>query len=400
MTATTTAPDRSSANQPASGKPANGSAKRKKILLIIGSIFIAAAIVAGLYWILIARYVEETEDAYVQGNVVQVTPQIAGSVNRIYAEDTDIVKAGQPLVGFDPADMDLALKQAEAQLAQTVREVRTLYAAQAQSGANLRLREAELKRARDDLMRRQGLAGSGAVSGEEIRHAELAVSIAQAAAAVAKEQLVSGRALTEGTSIAQHPNVRRAAARVEEALLARSRATLYAPVAGQIAKRNVQIGQRVNPGAPLMAIVPLDRLWVEANFKESQLHHIRIGQPVTLTADLYGSKIKYDGKITGLAAGTGSAFALLPAQNATGNWIKVVQRVPVRIELNAEQLVRHPLRIGLSIQANVDLHQQDGALPRNRMASSSSAAAYQAAIAPADADIKTRIDAIIAANLK
>ena len=391
------------ANGPAAAPPAqapSGSPKRKKILLIIGLAFLLAAIAYGAYWLLFARFVEETDDAYVQGNVVQITPQIAGTVSKILADDTDVVKAGQPLVMLDTADADVALAQAEAQLAQTVREVRTLYASQAQAGANLSQRRAELARAQDDLKRRKSLAGSGAVSGEELRHAELAVQAAQAAVTAAQEQLASGRALTEGTTVEQHPNVQRAAARVQEAMLNQQRSTIYAPVGGQVAKRNVQIGQRINPGAPLMAIVPLDQLWVDANFKESQLRAMRIGQPVTLTADLYGGKIKYDGKVVGLAAGTGSAFALLPAQNATGNWIKVVQRVPVRIAIDRKQLADHPLRIGLSVQAEVDLHDQDGQGIGNKMANAKSSTSYTAAPNPVARQVKSRIDAIIAANLK
>ncbi|NEX59896.1 HlyD family secretion protein [Noviherbaspirillum galbum] len=377
--------------------PSSGTPKRKKIMLTIASVFAVAAIGYGAYWALVSRFIEDTDNAYVQGNVVQVTPQIAGTVSKLYADDTQVVKAGQPLVSFDTADAEVGLAQAEAQLAQTVREVRTLFASQAQSGANLSMRDAELARAKDDLARRRALAGSGAVSSEEIRHAESAVNQAQAAVNAAKEQLSSGRALTEGTTVANHPNVQRAAARVQEAMLAQQRSILYAPVSGEIAKRSVQVGQRVNPGAPLMAIVPLDRLWVDANFKESQLREMRVGQPVTLTADVYGGKVKYDGKVVGLGAGTGSAFALLPAQNATGNWIKVVQRVPVRISLDPKQLAEHPLRIGLSMHAEVDLHDQGGAPLGNAV---TVATQQESTAGPADNKAKERIDAIIAANLK
>jgi membrane fusion protein (multidrug efflux system) len=373
-------------------------------MLTIASIFLVIGIGYGLYWLLVARFYEETDNAYVQGNVVQVTSQVAGIITKIMADDTDVVKGGQPLVSLDTADADVALAQAEAQLAQTVREVRTLYASQAQASATVRLREAELARAEDDLHRRKALAGSGAVSGEEIRHAELAVNAAQAAVAAAKEQLVSGRALTEGTTVAKHPTVQRAAARVQEVMLAQARSTLYAPVGGEVAKRNAQVGQRITPGAPLMAIVPLDQLWVDANLKEAQLRHVRIGQPVTLTADLYGSKVEYQGKVAGLGAGTGSAFALLPAQNATGNWIKVVQRVPVRIALDAKQLQEHPLRIGLSMNVEIDVHDQSGenvgghgaqaAAPDNILRASSSF------ISSIDSKAKALTDAIIAANLK
>lgn len=395
MSASSNAP----AGTPQANQPA-ASSKRKKILLTIALVFLLAAAGYGIYWFLFARFVEATDDAYVQGNVVQVTPQVVGTVTKIFVDDTNIVKAGQPLVMLDPADADAQLAQAEAQLAQTVREVRTLYASQAQASANVAQRSAELAKAQDDLKRRKSLAGSGAVSGEEIRHAELAVQAARAALAAAREQLASGRALTEGTSVEQHPNVKRAAARVQEAMLAKERTTIYAPVGGQVAKRNVQLGQRLSPGAPLMAIVPLDQLWVEANFKESQLRAMRVGQPVTLTTDLYGGKVKYDGKVVGLSAGTGSAFALLPAQNATGNWIKVVQRVPVRIAIDPRQLAAHPLRIGLSVQADVDLHDQSGQGIGNRPAGAAPPAPYVAAADPSERQARARIEAIIAANMK
>lgn len=374
--------------------------KRKKIMLTIGAIFGVAAIAYGAYWAMVSRYIEDTDNAYVQGNVVQITPQIASTVTKIYADDTAVVKAGQPLIALDTADADVALAQAEAQLAQTVREVRTLYASQAQASANVAVREAELARVKDDLARRKALAGSGAVSAEEIRHAESAVAAAEAALAAAKEQLASGRALTEGTSVAQHPNVQRAAARVQEAMLAQSRTILFAPVGGEVAKRSVQVGQRVNPGSPVMAIVPLDQFWVDANFKESQLRDMRVGQKVTLTADVYGGKVKYDGKVIGMAAGTGSAFALLPAQNATGNWIKVVQRVPVRIALEPKQLTEHPLRIGLSMHAEVDLHDQSGARLGNNTSADNVMTSYAPAANPLEAKAKARIAEIIAANLK
>ena len=399
---TTTTPALAPVAPPGGTAPKNpsGSPKRKKILLTIASIFLIGGIAYGLYWDLVSRYIEETDDAYVQGNVVQITPQVAGTVTKIFADDTDVVKAGQPLISLDTADADVALAQAEAQLAQTVREVRTLYASQAQSNANVALRQAELAKAQDDMARRKALAGSGAVSGEEIRHAELAVIAAQAGVSAAREQLSSTKALTDGTTVAQHPNVLRASARVQEAMLAQSRAIVYAPVGGQVAKRNAQVGQRINPGAPVMAIVPLDQLWVDANFKVPQLRDIRMGQPVKLITDLYGSKVKYDGKIVGMGAGTGSAFALLPAQNATGNWIKVVQRVPVRIALDPKQLIANPLRIGLSMHVEVDLHQQQGKSADDRTEVAKTATSYTAAANVIDARLKARIDSIITANLK
>ncbi|EGJ10241.1 MULTISPECIES: HlyD family efflux transporter periplasmic adaptor subunit [Rubrivivax] len=353
---------------------ADPGAKRKPALLAATGITLAAAILYGGWWLLTQRHHESTDNAYVQGQVVQITPQVAGTVLAVLADDTDLVKAGQPLVQLDPADARLALARAEAQLAQTVREVRTVYANDATYAANVRLREAEVaraeaeaRRAADDLERRRPLLASGAVGGEEIKHAETtlasansALAAARSALAAAQEQATANRALTEGTTPEQHPNVERAAAAVREAWLALQRTELPAPITGQVARRSVQVGQRVAPGTALMSVVPLEQVWVEANFKEGQLRDMRIGQPVKLSADLYGSRVEYEGRVAGVGAGTGAAFALLPAQNATGNWIKVVQRVPVRIELDARQLSEHPLRVGLSMEASVDTADTNG----------------------------------------
>ena len=341
--------------------------------LVIGAMLFLGAVWA-LYWFLVLRGHESTDNAYVQAPVVQITPQLAGTVIEVLADDTDIVKAGQPLVRLDPADAQLALARAEAHLGQTVREVSTLYANNAALTASVSLRvsdearlQIELGRARDDLARRAPLVASGAVGIEDLKHAEAAVesargalAVARAALQVAREQASSNLALTQGTTVAAHPNVERAATAYREAWLAVQRCEIPAPLSGQIARRTVQVGQRIAAGAPLMSIVPLEQVWVEANFKEGQLRQMRIGQPVRLHADVYGHKVDFDGKVRGLGAGTGAAFALLPAQNATGNWIKVVQRVPVRIEIDPEQLARHLLRVGLSMQVDVDVSDGDG----------------------------------------
>jgi len=295
-----------------------------------------------------------TEDAYVDGNVVLLTPQVAGSVTRIGADNTDYVKAGQVLVQLNEVDAQLALSRAEAQLARAVRQVRVQFSNAGQFRANLALRAADLARAEADLARRRSLAGSGAVSGEDIHHAEDAVRTARAAVAVAEQQLAGAGALVDQTSIASHPDVAAAAAQLREAYIAAVRTTLRAPVSGLVTKRNVQLGQRVNAGASLMSIVPPEQMWVNANFKESQLRRIRIGQPVELVADVYGKSVRYTGRVIGQEAGTGSAFSLLPAQNASGNWIKVIQRVPVRIALDPKQLAEHPLKLGLSMRVAVD----------------------------------------------
>ncbi|GAA4014500.1 HlyD family efflux transporter periplasmic adaptor subunit [Actimicrobium antarcticum] len=334
-------------------KPASG--KRRVLLLITTVVLVLLLIAYGIWWVIFARHFESTDDAYVAGNVVQVTPQVSGTVIAINADDTELVEAGKPLIVLDAADANVALDQATAQLAQAVREVRTLFVNNGTLNANVTLRNSDLDRARADLARRQELIGSGAVSKEELEHARTALQSAESAVAATREQLASNRVLTDHTSVAQHPSVLRAAGQVQAAYLAASRTTLPAPITGYIAKRSVQVGQRVAAGAPLLSIVPLNRLWVDANFKEVQIASMRIGQPVTLHSDLYGSDVTYHGKVTGLAAGTGAAFALLPTQNASGNWIKVVQRVPVRIMLDPKELEAQPLRIGVSMQVKVDI---------------------------------------------
>lgn len=399
--------------------------KRKKALTAIAAVVVVAGLGLAAYEWLVASHYEETDNAYVQGNLVQITPQIGGTVMAILADDTDRVQAGQPLVQLDPADGRVALEQAEAQLAQTVRQVRTLYANNGALGAQVSLRDADVVRARteivraqsevaranDDLNRRQALSGNGAVSREELHHAqttlasaksalaaaEAGVQSAQAAAAAAREQLASNQSMTEGTSVEQHPSVLAAAAKVREAWLATQRAALPAPVSGYVAKRSVQLGQRVAAGTPLMSVVPLDQLWVDANFKEVQLRNIRLGQPVKLTADVYGKKVEYKGTVQGLGVGTGAAFALLPAQNATGNWIKVVQRVPVRIALDPQQLAANPLRVGLSMDVTVDITHKDGPTLAEapRSAPLAATAVYAADARGADEQVRR----VIAANV-
>ena len=348
-------------------------ARRRGLTIIAVAVAIVAVGWGGWHWAN-GRHVESTDNAYVAGNVVQITPQVGGTVVSIGADDTDYVKAGQLLVKLDPSDARLALQQAEAQLAQTVREVRTLYANNSTLQAQVSLRKADLARAQaeatrlqDDVNRRAPLIASGAVGKEEFQHAtaqvtaaKSTVAAAQSAVLAAQEQLVASQTQTEGTSIEQHPNVQRASGRVREAFLAMQRVELLAPLDGHVAKRGVQVGQRVQAGAPLMTLVPLNDLWVDANFKESQLKSLRIGQTAELEADVYGTKVVYHGTLTGLGAGTGAAFALLPAQNATGNWIKVVQRVPVRIALDAKEVAEHPLRVGLSMEVRVDTADQGG----------------------------------------
>jgi len=290
----------------------------------------------------------------------------------------------------------VALDQAEAQLAKTVREVRNLFATTAQLQAAVQLRQTDLSQAQADLARRVQLGKSGAVSGEELQHARDAVKGAESALLAAQQQLAANRARVDRTTLEDHPDVRNAAAAVRNAYLNYARTTLPAPVSGFVARRNVQLGQRVSPGAALMAVVPLDQVWVDANFKEPQLAGMRVGQPVTLTADLYGSNIRYHGKVAGFGAGTGSAFSLLPAQNATGNWIKIVQRVPVRVALDAQEVAEHPLQIGLTMKAAVNV--RDGSGVRLPQLASNNAAYTTDVFRSTDVSADARVQAIIAAN--
>lgn len=354
--------------------PVSRTAARRRALIVIAGVVLLAGAAYALYWALALNHVEATDNAYVQGNVVQITAQVPGTVVAILADDTDVVKAGQPLLRLDPADARLALAQAEAQLALAVRELRNLVANNATLAAQVTVREAEVARAQsevdraaDDVSRRAPLLAGGAVGKEDLAHASAQLATARSAQAVAvsalaaaRQALVANQSLTDGTPLAEHPNVQRAAVRVREAYIALKRSDLPAPLDGVVARRSVQIGQRVAAGAPLMSVVALDRLWVDANFKEAQLGVLRVGQPVTLTSDVYGRKVQFRGTVSGLGAGTGAAFALLPAQNATGNWIKIVQRVPVRIALDPQDLAAHPLRVGLSMEAAVDVADRRG----------------------------------------
>jgi len=336
---------------------------RRRLALGLCAAVLAAA--AGIAWsspgvLGIGWNSQQTEDAYVEGNLVHVTPQVAGTVTRIAADNTDFVRPGEVLVQLNDVDARLALDRAEAALARSARQVRSQLAGVGQLRATVVQRESDLARAESDLARRRQLADTGAVSGEDIRHADDAVGAARAALNAARQQVDAARALVDGTTLEQHPDVLSSIAGLRDASLGLARTTLAAPVGGIVARRNVQIGQRVAQGAPLMAIVPLDQMWVTANLKETQLKDVRIGQPVAVTSDVYGADVVFHGRVAGQEAGTGSAFAAVPAQNATGNWIKVVQRVPVRIALDAQELARHPLRLGLSMKVAIDTSRADG----------------------------------------
>jgi membrane fusion protein, multidrug efflux system len=334
--------------------------RRTWLVLLAAALLVAVLAVLG-WWLAFARFYQSTDDAYVAGDLVNVTPQVYGTVVAIAADETDKVQAGQELVRLDATDARVALLAAEQQLARAVRQTRTVFANRDQLSAVLSERRADLARAQADFDRRKNLTASGAVSTEELGHARDALSAARDALNAAEKNLAASSALVGRTGVADNPEVQAAATQVESAWLALKRTSVRAPVTGYVARRQVQLGERISPGEPLMSIVPLERLRVDANFKEVQLRRMRIGQPVRVVTDIYGRHIEYRGTVTGLGLGTGAAFALLPAQNATGNWIKVVQRVPVRIALDREELERHPLRIGLSTEVTVDVRDDRGA---------------------------------------
>lgn len=386
--------------------PLSGSARRRA-LWAVALLVLGAALGWAGYWWTTLRFIETTDNAYVQAPLVQITPLVDGTVVEVLVDDTDRVAAGQPLVRLDPTDARLALERSQAALAQAVREVRVLRAQDGSLDAQSKLKRAEVERhraevarAEDDVARRRALVDSGAVSDEDMQHADATLAAARStlaaarsAQSVAEQQALGNLALSDGTRIDGHPNVLRAAAALREAWLALRRSELRAPQAGQVARRTVQVGQHVAAGAVLMSLIPLDKVWVEANFKEAQLRRMRIGQPVTLRSDAYGSQVEYRGHIAGIGAGTGAAFALLPAQNATGNWIKVVQRVPVRIELSDGPLAERPLRVGLSMQATVYLDGDEPVAAPARAASAASADAPAAELAEADQLVRRIIDA-------
>jgi membrane fusion protein (multidrug efflux system) len=344
--------------EPAAHGSANG--KRRRIMLTL----VAILLVAGATWAVLEHFVfslrEKTDDAYVTGNQVRVSSQLPGTVVEVFVRNTSRVKAGQTLLTLDATDAQQALDRAAATLGQTVRQVRAQQAQSSQFDATITSRELELRRAEEDLAQREPLLAEQAVAGEEVRHARDAVALARARLAEVRQQSLAARALVDEVPVQDNPAVLAAAVAYREAWLALQRTRIVAPIDGYVAQRSVQLGQRIAPGEPLLSIVPLQDVWVEANFKEGQLRNLRIGQPARVITDVYGGGIEFHGHVIGLSAGTGAAFSLLPPQNASGNWIKVVQRVPVKIALRAEDLAKHPLRIGLSTTTTVDTHDRSG----------------------------------------
>ena len=363
--------------------------KRRRILLIIAAVFILIGLIGAALWYFVFSLRQVTSDAYVHGNMVTVAAQVPGTVTEVLADDTDRVLAGQPLVRLDPTDADLDLARARHALAQAVRQVRGQTDTAAQLDAVIAARRAELAQARSTLDRELPLLAQHAVSPQEITQLRAAVATTRAALTASERQAAAAHAAVAGADIARNPTVLAARDAFIAAWIAAQRDTVPAPVSGYVAQRTVQVGSRIQPGQPLMIVIPLHQLWVDANFKETLLANLRIGQPATVVSDVYGGSVVFHGRVEGVSPGTGAAFALLPPQNASGNWIKVVQRVPVRISLDKAELERHPLRIGLSTTVTVRTTDRSGPMlataPPARPVSSTNVFRYPLAQADAEA---------------
>jgi len=381
--------------QPSQDKPQSGKSRRGGTIAMVCALVAIAGI--AIYYFAFLRNQVETDDAYVNGNMVRLTPQVAGTVIAINTDETQFVQRGQVLAVLDPHDNEVALQQAQASLGQTVRDVAQLFTEQARDAAAVTAAQIQLTQATQDLARDRSVFNVHGVSAETIVHDEHTVHNARATLDQARANLASTRAQIVGTRPENHPRVLQAEANVRTAWLAAARTKIVAPVSGYVVRRAVQLGQQVSPGTEMLAIVPIDSVWIDANFKENQLRDLRIGQPVDVKADIYGSHVRYHGKLLGMNAGTGSALAVLPAQNASGNWIKIVQRLPVRIGLDPQELAQHPLFLGLSTTVHVDIHDLRGA-------SLSQTPIWSAALeTPAYSDqlsgAEGKIQAIVARNL-
>ncbi|MGT3970323.1 multidrug efflux MFS transporter periplasmic adaptor subunit EmrA [Klebsiella grimontii] len=351
-------------------QPGSKKGKRKGALLLLTLLFIIVAVAYGIYWFLVLRHFEETDDAYVAGNQVQIMAQVSGSVTKVWADNTDYVQKGDPLVTLDQTDAQQAFEKAQTQLAASVRQTRQQMINSKQLQASIEVKKTALSQAQTDLNRRIPLGAANLIGREELQHARDTVASAQAELDVAIQQYNANQAIVLGTKLELQPAVLQAATEVRNAWLALQRTKIVSPISGYVSRRSVQPGAQISSTTPLMAVVPATNLWIDANFKETQLAHMRIGQPATVISDIYGDDVKYTGKVVGLDMGTGSAFSLLPAQNATGNWIKVVQRLPVRIELDEKQLAEHPLRIGLSTLVEVNTTDRGGEMLASQVRSS------------------------------
>jgi len=372
-------------------------AKSSRAPLILLAVLVIAGAVFGIYYYIIGLNRISTDDAYVDGNLVRLAPQVSGTVVGISADQTQFVQQGQLLVQLDPLDSAVALAQAKASLGQTVRDVAQLFANEQRDAATVSAQQIQFTQTSQDLARDQTLVAVHGVSAETLQHDQHAQSSARAALQQAQATLAATRAAISGTTPQDHPRVLQAEASVRNAWLAVARTRVLSPVSGYIVRREVQLGQQVSPGSEMLAIVPVDSMWIDANFKENQLSKLRIGQPVKVSADMYGSHVDYHGKLLGITAGTGSALAVLPAQNATGNWIKIVQRLPVRIGLDPKELEQHPLFLGLSTNIEVDVHDRGGVALSQQPAWSS--ALSTEAYAAQDAGVEDEIRTIVSQNL-
>ncbi|MBG0750873.1 Multidrug resistance protein A [Pectobacterium carotovorum subsp. carotovorum PCCS1] len=374
----------------------NKKQQRKRVLSLLTFIFVVLGCAWLVYWFLVLRHHQSTDDAYVAGNQIQIMAQVSGSVTHVNVDNTDFVKQGQVLVELDPTDAQQALERAKTGLANSVRQTHQLIINSKQYQANIELRQTELNKAQSDLSRREALGSANAIGREEVQHARDAVATAKAALEVARQQYQANQAMILDTPLEKQPAIQQASVEMRDAWLALQRTKIVSPIDGYVSRRSVQIGARISSTSALMAVVPANHLWVDANFKETQLANMRIGQPATVVADIYGDDVVYQGKVVGLDMGTGSAFSLLPAQNATGNWIKVVQRLPVRIELDPQQVAEHPLRIGLSALVNVDTANAEGSALAE---TSRTTPAYQSDALTLDlTPVNQEISAIIQAN--
>jgi membrane fusion protein (multidrug efflux system) len=364
------------------------SSRRQRGFVILGALVILGGLAYGAYWFFDARFYETTDDAYVSGNIVAVTSRENGTVQALHVDNTQTVKRGQLLIELDPSVVDVNVASAEANLARTIRSVKGEFSHAASSGAQVAQAQVALSLARADYQRRQQAAGDGAVSQEELNHARDNVRAAEAAVSAAQGGHDQSLSQIVGTDVANNPDVLSAEAALRNTIIAQGHYRIVAPVDGVVAQRTVQVGQQVAAGTPLLAVVPLSNVWIDANFKEVQLQDMRVGQPATVTADIYGGKVTYHGKVEGLGAGSGSAFALLPPQNASGNWIKIVQRVPVRIALDPRELADHPLRVGLSVNVSVSIKDTSGPQMTSRVGQGSTSADL-------GDDANTKADAVI-----
>jgi membrane fusion protein (multidrug efflux system) len=369
-----------------------------KFLWIFGAVAVIAAIGITLYHFLVGQYHVSTKDAYVNGNLIRLQPQVSGTVTYIGVDQTQPVQRGQVLVQLDPHDTDVQLAQSKANLAQTVRDVVQLFAQERQQQAVLSSQQAQLALAEKELARDRGLIGSHGISQQELDRTEENARNALAGIRQAQAALQSVRAQIAGTRPQTHPRVLLAESNLRSAWLARNRTAVRSPIFGYMVRREVQLGEQVSPATEIVALAPLDTVWIDANFKETQLEKLRIGQPVSVKADIYGSHFDYHGRVFGLTPGTGAALAVLPPENATGNWIKIVQRLPVRVGLDWRELGDHPLFLGLSTTVDVDVHDTTGASLSRRPAWP--ARMETDVYAQQDAGVTTEIEKIVRENLQ